>query len=233
MPTSPPYVNHTAQRNDTATAVPSVAVPGGVVDGQVLLACLSLDDSALNTITPPSGFSLLRTASTASPADVQSLHLFAKLAAGETGPYVFTLNGSAVRNSLIVVAYSGAKLPTIGQTSINSTNTNTGDPTTAIAAAITTTSAENTIVNFTASDDTGGVTAITHPTGYAERYDSAGGASNAVEFSDIAQSAAGSTGAVTTSIIGGTQVAWLVAMVALEPLDVNDGTYQLTSDLYF
>lgn len=222
MATAPAYRNHSVQKNDVATAAPSVAMPTGTVDGDILILWLTMDASALNTVTLPSGFTLRRTASTSAPADVQSVHLATKVASSETGPYACTLNGGAVRNTLIVVSYSGADTG-VPLTSINSTNTNTGDPTTATATAITTVSTDNRIINFTASDDTGGTTAITQPAGYTERYDSAGGVGDATEFSDIAQAAIGSTGAVTSQIIGGTQVAWLVGMVALAPLSGGGG----------
>ncbi len=223
MATAPAYRSHSAQKNDVATANPSVAMPAGTTDNDWLLLWLTIDDSALNTVTLPAGFTIRRTASTSAPADVQSVHLATKLAAGETGPYACTLNGGAVRNTLVVVAYSGGDPATVPLTSINSTNTNTGDPTTATATAITTVSTDNRIVNFTASDDTGGTTAITQPTSYTERYDSAGGVGNATEFSDIAQVAIGTTGAVTSQIIGGTQVAWLVGMAAIAPISGGGG----------
>lgn len=227
---NPSYVDKTSQKNDTATATPSVGVPAGTLVGMILTLVLNADTDASNVVTPPAGFALKQEAHTAAPADVQSLYMWQKVAgASETGPYTCTFAGGACRNTLVCASVKDADSAAL-LSSINSTNTNTGNPTTATATAITTVTPNNVIINFTASDDTGGVSGITPPTGYVEQFDSVGGVGNAMNFSTITQAVAGSTGAVTSQIVGATQCAWLVAMAAFAPVATPAGGVAVNND---
>jgi hypothetical protein len=228
--TAPAYRSHTSQKNDVATGTPSVAVPTGVVDGDIILLLLTKDFDLSITVTWPSGFTaFVSTDTTGGTADVQAAYMAWKVASGESGTYNPTF--TSIRNTLIAVAYSGAK----NQTPLFSSNKNSTPTTntsiTATASAITTTSADNTIINFTVSDDTGNMISVTEPSGYTERYDSAGGTSNGCEFSDIAQAAAGSTGAVTSTMVyspAGT-ACFIVLMAALEPLSTAGNLSWITA----
>jgi hypothetical protein len=225
---APTYVNHTAQKNDTATGAPSVTVPASVADGDIIILMLTLDGDLTSTVTWPGGFTEFVSAdTTGGTADVQAAHMAWKLAASESGSYSPTF--TSTRNTLIAVAYRGAKNQTPLFSSNKSSTPVVNTAVTATASAITTTSADNTIINFTAADDTGNLLTITQPTSYTERYDSAGGVADGCEFSDIAQAAAGSTGAVTSTLNyspAGT-ACFIVLMAALEPL--ASGTKNLTT----
>jgi hypothetical protein len=216
--TAPAYRSHTVQQNTIASTSASVSIPAGVADGDVLLLFLSIDEALVESPTFPAGFTSLQTKDTSGgTADGQCLYVRYKIASGESGTYDVSWSINSLRNLFVVAAYSGAGSG-VPLSSIASNSTPGASPVTATASAITTTSVDNLIVNFTMSDDNGAVSGIAPPATYTERYDGAGGANTSGEFSDVSQASIGSTGAVTSTItLSSGTACFIAAMVALEP----------------
>jgi hypothetical protein len=197
----------------------TLTAPAGLANNDILLAFLCAgdgNDQTAPTVTPPSGFTELSgfpaTISQADPYAI-ALHVFWKLAAGESGSYTFS-HGAADTEG-VLYALSGADATPINPaaTVVNSsplgaTNTATG----------LTTPNDNALVVFADMvwDSMG--SSATAPSGttptFTERYDP--GTAGILYLADGVLATAGATGAKAVTSGNGINSKWVATLVCLE-----------------
>src|SRR5438034_7682949 len=177
--------------------------PAGVVQNDVMIASISVGPSTV-TITPPSGWALVRRMDQASGTS-NSLAVYKLLAgAAEPASYDWTFSAGHTGAAGGIQAFSGAD-PTIevenGQNTASGTSSATPSVTTALI---------NTMI--ITSHGIGSASTWTPPAGMAETVDATGG-SAALETNYVLQAAAGASGVKTaTATVAGTGNAHIIAL---------------------
>lgn len=198
----------TASNSSSSTVV--INKPTGTVDGDVMICIINANTSS-TTITPPAGWTLIRSLTT--PFITANASTYYKVASSEGSSYTFTLSSSQ-RNSGIISSFSGADNSSPinvedGQTNANATST---------APSITTT-VDNCMLIYVSGYDDGASYTYTPPTGYTEAIET--GAAAACELAYLIKATAGSTGSVDGTISGAVSNA--AFHIALAPAGAGGG----------
>jgi hypothetical protein len=188
----------------------NLAKPTAVVEGDVMLAHITVEGGSGVTITAPTGWTLV--VRTNNGSDIANA-VYRKVAgSSEAGPYGFGVGST--RNVVgAIVAYSGVD----NTTPVNAFSSpgGTGDSTSVQAPGVTTTVANTMIVGFFSIKKR---TSFTHAWG-TERYDQKQGSSLPTgTAADVPQAAAGASGNKTATAdpaIGADK--WAAHLVALKP----------------
>lgn len=217
----------TSTRIVSSTAITGVK-PSGSVAGDRLLVWLVTDGSA-SSITPPAGdgWTLLATASTASPADTNKAFVYEKKVS--TGSETYAFVNSATKSAIIqVVALTGRHASTaavVGTPTI--TNTSAASPLSVAVAGVTAVGNDDVLlfgqIDQVAGADTWSFGAIG---GYTQLQNDANGAWTTSACFAKEGVSAGATGTLTSSVTrltGTSNGAWSGVVVSL-PSAVTDPT---------
>jgi uncharacterized repeat protein (TIGR01451 family) len=183
----------------------TVARPAGTQQDDVLVAAVYWDNSAPNTITPPSGFTLIRQDA---GATTQAVSLYYHVASG-TEPATYTW--LATRSSGftgIVAAYSNVDIAN----PIDAHGGQTGSGTSATAPSITTSTADDVLVGVWSSWNSN--LSLTPPGGMTTRQSYS--RSDPLTFAERAAPAAGATG-TSTATASANPNTWTAQVLALRP----------------
>lgn len=169
----------------TGTAICTVPVPAGVLDGDLLVAVICANGGA--TVSTPAGWALVRR--TSAPATSRSVNVFERLAASEPVSYDFAI-GPSTPNVGVMLGYRRAD---VSEASSGQGNAATAATT---APALDTLGPNRLLVHATSASP-----GISHtpPPLFTERFDG-GGTGIVLAISDGVQAAAGSTGAVSGTL---------------------------------
>ncbi len=193
--------------NATATTTVLVDAPTGVVSGDVLVSCLSLNGGSVSPTGVPAGW--LPIASVASIANPHVYGYYRVAGASEPTSYRWTLS-SAVANSAGIARYSGVDT---SQPLDGAARTATGpSSTTATLPGVTTSGANARLIGCVGVNSGAATVLITSPTGMSQAWDIAG---KRQELADQTIAAAGATGTRSWSLSSAREWAgWLVALRA-------------------
>jgi hypothetical protein len=176
----------------SGSRVTSVTInkPAGTLSGDVLIAALTMDAAGVETITPPAGWTLVRTVNGGS-----GLAIYWKAAGGsEPASYVFGFNPGNTDITGAIGAYSGVD----NATPVDVENGNTSPGATSHTTLSVSTATANTRLVALFGDDAS--SSWTAPAGMTARVNSNGGALNSsLSISDAAQAATGATGTRTAT----------------------------------
>ena len=200
----------------TTGATLTITKPTGTAANDVLIASIAVTPSTA-TITPPSGWTLVRRTDNAGPTS-NSLAVYSKVAGGsEPASYAWTLSGSSFTTGG-VQAFTGINTTTPIDVENGQT---TASATTHATPSITTSTANSIIV--TSHAFASGAT-WTPPSGMTEGFDKANANNNAtgmaVEGNWLLQAVAGATG-VKTATASSNADAGNTHILALKPAGVN------------
>jgi PKD repeat protein len=208
---APPPVGDVAFRAaasaDGSGASASVVVPGAVQAGDQLL--LVVTANLATTASTPAGWTLLGTQQDGSPD--MSAWVFTRTADASTAgsTVTSTLGAGDGKSSRLLVAYSGAAVPTVIASSVQgASSANLSTPPVAVAA-------DGSIVVSVWSDKTASATGWTVPGSVTPRTSSVGSGSGRITAAvgDSTVSAGTWPGATATSSVAGTKgIAWSVVL---------------------
>ena len=195
----------------------SVALPSGVVNGDILIAVAGANTGTVGGWTTPSGWTSVTGNIQVNGVDAnnQFLNVFWKRASGETGPYSFDWSGTATDGAQVTISAYYNCVATGSPIDVFSTNTDVspnGD--TSIGLSVTTTVA-NTMLLFAQSNEQGQNfgTPRSPPSGMTERID------DYVYMAEEARPSAGATGNRSHANSGQLNRAWCASLVALKPIE--------------
>lgn len=213
---SPPAFRSEAHADGDGSGNVTIAKPTGTADNDLMIAEIGTDNAG-STITPPAGWT--SRGKLTSAVDAATYEVFTKKAASEGANYVFVSSTPAAAG--FIISYSGVNTSTpLDATTTTNTGTNGASPTTITGTAITTVTANCTIVWVAGLDANGAGDAVfTAPSSYTIRADAVGG-SNFVNAgaADAAQPAAGSSGSLAGSATySGGSAGWCAFVLALRP----------------
>lgn len=177
--------------NATSTASFVVSKPTGTVDGDAMLAIVNANNDA--TITPPAGWTLIRSVNAATSATIST---FYKIASSEGSDYTFTI-GSSQRTSGGIVSFAPGSTFSSNFVDVSSSVTQNGTNS-AYATAVTTTVTDTMIVYLSSYDDSNTGYVYTIASGYTQAFQTSGSSKSIVGYK--AQVAAGTTGSIQTTI---------------------------------
>lgn len=157
-------------------------MPSGTQNGDVLIAQVGCTGGTGATITPPSGWTLIRSDDSTT---VIKMSLYYRIASSEPASYNWTVDTT---RSIIgnMTGYSGCEV-TASPIDANGGQSNASS-TSITAPSITTTVADPSHAGFFATGTVAFMT-FTPPSGMTERYDA-----NTTESASVSQASAGSTG---------------------------------------
>lgn len=182
--------------NSGSSAAPSVAVPAGVVDGDIILAAIVIDNGA-STATLTGFTQLFQSAMSA--VDGQKVALGWRRASGDSGSYTWG-NSGAVSYAMAAVAFSGrdaSNPPTATENKQDSSHTS---PVSVDATGVTALDGDD-LCWIDLPDPNGGAPTHTAPTGYTLRVDVAANSNFTVIGAATKDAAtAGATGTVTGTL---------------------------------
>jgi large repetitive protein len=194
-----------------ASAATSISAnkPGGIVVGDVILAGVAIAGGSGVTVTPPTGWTAVTTATNST--SVRTAVFWKAVTASEPTSYMFTLSVGA-KAAVAVSAYVGADPVTPVDSAATSTN---GSSTSQVAPSVTPTGNYRQLVEWFGVAN---ATTFTPPSGLVERVDLAtsGTASVSLEVAEKALTGATATGALTASTGVAAEGAHVV--LALRPL---------------
>ncbi len=187
--------------------------PTGTVSGDVMIAIFAIDGQD-NTGSGPAGWTRFQRSNNTSALTVDG---YVKVAgASEPANYTFTTSGLATRLAGGITTYTG--VDNSNAVNVSGGNTQADNSTTCGVGAITTT-VNNTRVGVALAMDHADTRTWTPPTSYTEQYDIAidGILTNAIslEYSDITQATAGTTGSPSADASGSGDYAGFI--FALQP----------------
>jgi len=195
-----PVLESQAQSSFTSVATIAATAPSGIVDDNVLYACLTIDSGSDHTIVAPTGWT--RETGLDNQANGNETAWFSKTAASESGTYTFSWTGSE-SGQITIFRVSGSDTSdhfgTIG-TKVNGTSTSGADDDMAGVTSV----EDNTLVISYLTTDRGytfsGNETINGGTGWTmvnqiEGWGGSGGVSFALLEKDMASS--GSSGVAT------------------------------------
>jgi hypothetical protein len=185
---SDPPTHVGSSSNSTGTTTLSLSKPAGVASGDMMLVAIYTGDAASASITPPSGWTELRTYA---PNSFFRFSVFYRVAgASEGASYSFTVGD--VDTVGAISAYRG------GETGAPASTISTGLSGTSLAAPSITTTEANTMIISIVGGDEGAASAKswTPPSGVTERSDRYLG-SLSLAVGDFTQASAGATGTKT------------------------------------
>lgn len=201
--------------SSAATAAPgrslTLPLPGGVSVGDVLVAGVVARVSSRGTVTPPAGWTIVRTDTNVSPYASLTQALYVRVVgANEPSSYRFEVSAS-VGVAGAVLAYSGVDTaaPVIASSGLFAAQTKT------ITAPSVAASAGAVIAGFFGTNEGGGVAP---PSGMSEVVDTAGGGSSiaSLEVASGTQSVGGSSGSRAARIPSRVSSA-IGQLIALKP----------------
>ncbi|HZQ04091.1 MAG TPA: Ig-like domain-containing protein, partial [Gaiellaceae bacterium] len=195
----------TATTGGAAAGSLSVAMPTGTAYDDLMIAQITVGGGSGTAITPPSGWTLLRRDDNGTNV---STALYTHVAgAGEAGPYRWSFSPNAVAAGGIL-AYAGVDQSVALQTSGGTGGSNKN----MVAPAITTTSANEKVIDFNGALTSGKVTAPTGSTPtFTEEYDPQ--ATFDIEAADGTYASAASTG--TKTAVASSNTYWVSQLVGL------------------
>jgi len=204
-----PYVIDPAitySSSSTATGTDNfitVSKPSTVQSGDVMIAQLVFDGGDTITVTPPSGWTLVRRTNNSGNVGLAS---YWKAATGsEPGSYTWNLSSQKTWAAGIA-AYAGVD----AASPIHVSSGATGTSTPISAASVTTTEAGGLLLALFGIETS---TTVTPPAGMTERFDVSNG--RTAELSDLALGAPGPTGTKTATSASGT--VWAAQQVVIRP----------------
>ncbi|WPB73827.1 cell wall anchor protein [Archangium violaceum] len=196
----------------------SIPAPAGVQDGDVVLARLTNRNNVNAVLTPPAGWTQLRSDQSASA--IKTWVLYKVATATEPSSYTFTLDLSSYMAGTLV-AYSG--VDPLNPIDTHSGQKN-GDSAAFTTPALTTSGAEGLAVWFGSQVWTGAACpapGITPPTGFTVKEDTCLTSSSTGLLFHVAESALGAAGTQTpfngSSVFAHTNTAEVVALRGLPP----------------
>jgi len=191
----------------SATTTLTITKPASVVSGNFLIAGITFNGGSNTTVTPPSGWTSIR--KTTNGTDV-GMETFRKVAGGsEPASYSWGISSSSTeRASGGIIHYSGVDTGN----PVDVSSGNTGNSSSIVASAVTTTLANDVVVAFFGIDDDA---SFGQPSGTTERYDAShtdtSGPAGAAD--DFTQASIGSTGNKTSAATQSNR--WVAQQVAL------------------
>jgi hypothetical protein len=192
----------------------SVAVnkPSGTAQDDVLVALVYVEH-ATATITPPSGWTLVRDSLQTGPSGFDYRHVtYWKRAGGsEPSSYQWSCSVTAYREAFIIAVQGCITSGSPVDVEAATVNANQNDA--PVAPSVTTTVADTLLVCIHTTADGGNASWSPGSSGMTERV-----ASVSMAAYDVAQASAGATGTKTVSCSGGANPEWHVgATIALKP----------------
>jgi hypothetical protein len=184
--------------------------PSGVVNNDVLVAGITVNGGSNTTITPPSGWTIIRRTNNSTNVGSATYYHVVTNSGSEPASYTWNLSGSStLRASGGIVRYTGVDT----SNPIDVSNGGTGSSNTPTAPGVTTTVTGDMVIGFFGLDTSGTFTA---PTGMTERYDVTNSSSSgpASEASDYTQAAGATGNKAATSTQSNS---WVAQLVALRP----------------
>ena len=177
-----------------------VARPADVVDGDLMLAFLAI--SADRTVTgEPAGWAQMAHLNTGTASGDCRLYVYQKVAAGESGTYVWSFSGGADAAG-VIVAYSGVGAAPVQTTASALMASSTTSHT--LPSVTPTTSSTWTVFGLGVNPGYDGNTTFTTPSGLTARAEADPGAGTTnravVKVWDAANAGATATGAKTTTL---------------------------------
>lgn len=216
----------TAAGNTVASTL-AIPTPTGVSSGDVLVAAVGVRGGSSVTVTPPPGWSLIRTDNSTSSTQLSSYWR----AAGPSEPPSHTWNFTSSSGSPTSKAAAGTVTAYTGADPISPIDGHGGAPApspsvSVVAPSVTTTVSNARVVGLFTIASSSGITPPAGLTELAEANSSVSGQSHiTTESADTTQASAGATGAKTAT--GGSAVNNVGQLVALRPAAV--GACGLTS----
>ncbi|MDP9479927.1 MAG: hypothetical protein M3R38_30405, partial [Actinomycetota bacterium] len=208
--------------NSTASSI-TINRPSGVVAGDFLLAVLTVFGGTDTTISPPSGWTLIRRTNESTNTATASYYKFAGASEptsygwGFSHPTATTLGAAGGISAYTAVDKTTPVDASAGQ-AVATSSTSLVSPSVlaSVAEALVIRAYGTRILSDTP-------TSITHPSGTAERYEVSnsvpGGASRTAETADATQAAAGDTGTATAA--SSLSVTYISQTIVLRPADVT------------
>lgn len=192
--------NYTA--SDSSLSIPP---PTGLSDNDIMLAIINANESS-TTITPPSGWELVRSVTT--PSITANMSVYWKRASSETGNYVFSVSATVRIVGAISAFYN--VITTGNPIDVETGEAQSADAT-AVCSAIITTEDNTMLVYLAACDNTPSGT-WTPPTGMTEAVDTASTATVTIAYESRATAGSTGTRAATCTETAGAKGAFLVAL---------------------
>ncbi len=192
----------------TTNTTLTISKPASTAAGDILIATIAAHGGSDDTITPPSGWTLiLRTNNGTNNALATYYHV---VTGSEGSTFAWTLNYGSHGNRAGggILRYTGVDT----SNPVDTSSGNTGTSASPSASNVTTTVANDLLVAAFASDSSG---SMTPPTGMTERFDQTQSSGPNEETADAVQSATGASGAKTAS--GAANDAWEAQLIALRP----------------
>ena len=193
--------------NTTATNLITIPAPAGVVSGDVLVACLTLNGGGVSGAGVPAGWSPIATVTAlANPKVLGYYHV-----AGPSEPpsYAWTLS-SAVTNAAGISRYTGVN--TLNPIDVPATSATGAAATAGTVPGVTTVTDRAMLVGCIGINSSNATITIGSPAGLVEAWDLGG---KRHELADGAQAVAGPSGPKTWAFSSGREWAgWLVALRA-------------------
>ncbi|MEX1254160.1 MAG: hypothetical protein WEE64_07455 [Dehalococcoidia bacterium] len=190
----------------------TVNKPAGTAQDDVLIALVYLEHGTA-TITPPSGWTLVRDSLQTGPPTYDYRHVtYWKRAGGsEPSSYEWSFSASAYREALVIAVQgcvaSGSPIDAEAATA------NSGQDDAPVAPSVTTTVVDTLLVAVCTTADGGAAVWSPGSSGMTERVDSV-----SIAAYDVVQASAGATGSKMVSCTGGSNPEWHVCgAIALKP----------------
>ncbi len=184
-----------------------------------MIAGISFNGGTNTTLTAPAGWTLISKTNNGSNVGVATYY---KVAGGsETSSYSWTISssfGTSPRAAGGIVRYTGTSGVDVSSAATGITPHTSTDPS-LTAPSVTTTAANDVVVNFFALDDNSNFTAVS---GSSERYDVSNTSGPAATADEFAKATAGSTGTKTVTANGTHHdTNWAAQTIALKMAIVN------------
>ncbi|MEM7532304.1 MAG: SdrD B-like domain-containing protein [Chloroflexota bacterium] len=229
---SPAFVTESTATATSNTTSMGISIPGGLTDGDLLLAAIVVDGN-VGSITAPAGWQSVDSGHSGSAV---TMAVFYRIVNGDSGTATFSWSGNEQAAGSIR-HYTGTD--TVNP--IHGSAAGTGTSNSPAAPSVTATVGDTTIVRFFGMDRDGGNSINFGGSGLSNTYNvrtSSAGDAASYAVGDAIQSAVGSTG---TSTIGGINEEWRAVTVVLqEPQGGSlvivkntvgaDGTFDFTSN---
>jgi hypothetical protein len=195
-----------------------ITKPAAVANDDVLVAGITVNGGTDITITPPSGWTLIRRTNNGGNVGIASYYHVVTSAGSEPVSYSWGLatSGATRRASGGILRYTGVDTAN----PIDVDNGGTGSSSSPTAPTVTTTAANDLVVGFFGLDENATFTA---PGGMNERYDVANTDSSGptTEAADYTQASAGATGTKAASATQSND--WAAQLVALNSAPCSGG----------
>ena len=198
--------SHTSYGSGNNETSSTITAPSGIQNDDILLLWVNSSSGTNQTITPPSGFTLIdRT----DDGTAEATASYWKRASSESGNYTVTV-GTSAEQSMVMAAYSGC---TTLSTPVDVHNAQVNASGTSCTAPSVTTTLDNDQLVFFGANYRGGITTWTAPSGEVRQEQINGVDNGNVCFCDEALGAAGATGdKVATQNNANRNVGQLVAL---------------------